>query len=307
MLTPTLNRRMVSGLIGAVSILAQTTWGQVAEESEPHVYDVEMLADGTILYAADFGYTAAPGDVDGPPAVGNIDWNGNLLRACREFRNSACQCWLTPNRPRSAQQLPSGDILFADTGNHRIVTVDGLAYREDDLSDMFFPVSDAKPLGAGGLLLVDGEGHRVIELDGSGDIVWQFGTTGVAGAGATRLRFPEKAERLANGNTLIADTGNHRIIEVTPGNQLVWSFAALNAPHGAQRLANGNTLIADTGNQRIIEVTAARRLVRTIATNGPVYDVERLASGTILAGGAGWVREYTGAGQIVRSVVSLSP
>jgi len=124
-------------------------------------------------------------------------------------------------------------------------------------------------------LIVDTGNHRVIEVTAEGAIVWQYGTTGVAGAGADQLSSPAGAQRLANGDTLIVDTGNHRVIAVRtsdydplkPGNgftsgSIVWQYGTTGVPDTlvlpscAQRLGNGDTLIVDGGQQRVIEVTA---------------------------------------------------
>jgi hypothetical protein len=84
---------------------------------------------------------------------------------------------------------------------------------------------DAFELSNGNWLITDMLNHRVIEVNPyTKQIVWQYGTTGVAGSGANQLNSPYSAVRMPNGDTLIADEGNYRIIEVTPDKQIVWTL-----------------------------------------------------------------------------------
>jgi hypothetical protein len=84
---------------------------------------------------------------------------------------------------------------------------------------------DAFELSNGNWLITDMLNHRVIEVNPyTKQIVWQYGTTGVAGSGANQLNNPYSAVRMPNGDTLIADCENNRIIEVTPSKQIVWTL-----------------------------------------------------------------------------------
>jgi len=84
---------------------------------------------------------------------------------------------------------------------------------------------DAFELEDGTWLITDMLNHRVIEVEPkTGEIIWQYGTTGKPGSGSNQLNNPYSAVRMPNGNTLIADRGNKRIIEVTPDKQIVWSL-----------------------------------------------------------------------------------
>ena len=162
--------------------------------------------------------------------------------------------------------------------------------------------TDARRLADGSTLIVESGNHRVIQVNAAGSIVWQFGVTGSAGAGTTKVNSPLKATRLHNGNTLIIDTGNNRVIEVRPNKQIARTFAAgLNAPHAATRLPNGNTMIADTGNHRVVEYSAQGQLVRSLAIGELVYDVESLANGNTLIAAGNTIAEYSPQGQLLRS------
>jgi hypothetical protein len=108
------------------------------------------------------------------------------------------------------------------------------------------------------VLIADQGNQRIIVVDWKGNIVWQYGTTGVSGSGPNQLNSPNSGEILENGNILIADEGNNRVIEIKPSDgSLVMTFTASNslgAAAFASRLPNGDTLISDAGNNRIVEV-----------------------------------------------------
>ena len=120
------------------------------------------------------------------------------------------------------------------------------------------------------VMITDQANQRVIVVDWLHNILWQYGTTGVAGNAANQLNNPNSAELLANGNVLIADESNNRVIEVTPSLQVARTFTihgALNGAAFASRLANGHTLITDSGNNRAVEVDAGDNIVWQYATN----------------------------------------
>jgi hypothetical protein len=162
--------------------------------------------------------------------------------------------------------------------------------------------NDANLLANGNRLITDRDNHRVIEIDAAGNIIWQFGQTGVPGGGPPRLKGPHNADRLDNGNTIIADSGNKRVIEVTPAGVIVWVYAlGLDRPRDADRLNNGNTLINDSNNLRVIEVTPAGTIVWEKLLSEISYDSDRLASGNTLISTGASIIEVDGAGAMVWS------
>jgi outer membrane protein assembly factor BamB len=116
------------------------------------------------------------------------------------------------------------------------------------------------------VLITDQGNQRVIEVDPfANKIVWQYGTTGVAGCGKNELNSPNSAELLANGHILVADESNNRVIEVTRNRTIVWSYgsctsAELSGAAFASRLPNGQTLITDSNNHRILGVSATKKI-----------------------------------------------
>lgn len=120
------------------------------------------------------------------------------------------------------------------------------------------------------VLITDQGNQRIIVVDVHGNIVWQYGMTGVSGNGPGQLNSPNSGEVLENGHILIADENNNRVIEVTAAGTIVKTFTAgntLGATAFASRLRNGDTLISDAGNNRIVEVNWNDEIVWQYVTN----------------------------------------
>lgn len=120
------------------------------------------------------------------------------------------------------------------------------------------------------VIIADQGNQRIIVVDLHRNVVWQYGTTGVAGDGPNQLNSPNSGELLENGHILIADENNNRVIEVTAAGAIVKTFTAggsLGAAAFASRLSNGHTLISDAGNNRIVEVDGNDNIVWQYVTN----------------------------------------
>jgi hypothetical protein len=111
----------------------------------------------------------------------------------------------------------------------------------------------------------------VILVDPFGNIVWQYGETGVPGSGFNQLNTPVQNTWLPNAHVLITDQVNERIIEVALAKKIVWQYGMtgvsgcgsnqLNNPNSAELLENGDVLIADENNNRVIEVNRKKQIV----------------------------------------------
>src|SRR5262249_3446900 len=120
------------------------------------------------------------------------------------------------------------------------------------------------------VMIADQANQRVIVVDRRKRLLWQYGTTGVAGSGPNQLNSPNSGMLLFNGNILIADENNNRAIEGAQDYPIVKPFPAggtLGAVAFAARLDNGDTLLTDAGNNRIVEVDANDKMVWQYATN----------------------------------------
>jgi hypothetical protein len=121
------------------------------------------------------------------------------------------------------------------------------------------------------VLITDQANDRIIDVSvDTHKIVWQYGTTGVAGDGPDQLNGPNSAELLANGRILISDQGNNRAIEVDRHKTILATFTAggtASIVAFASRLKNGDTLLTDSGNSRIVEVDKNDAVVWQYFTN----------------------------------------
>jgi hypothetical protein len=121
----------------------------------------------------------------------------------------------------------------------------------------------------------------------SGQIVWQYGMTGVSGIGPDQLNSPNSAELLANGHILISDENNNRAIEVThnQAKHIVATFTAGGTVSGvafSSRLPNGRTLLTDSNNSRIVEVNSQDHVVWQYFTNDPASNAAPLPTRAVL-------------------------
>jgi hypothetical protein len=120
------------------------------------------------------------------------------------------------------------------------------------------------------VLIADQGNQRVILVNLWGQIVWQYGTTGVAGDGPNQLNNPNSGEVLENGHILIADESNNRVIEINSKGKIVKTFTAGGTVSGAafaSRLEDGDTLISDANNNRVVEVNRDDKVVWQYVTN----------------------------------------
>ena len=225
-----------------------------------------------------------------------------------------------PNNTGPAGFNKPGHIVIADQFNNRVIEIDpqshAVVWQFGDGSNVPGPhsivgVNDAERVGS--FTLMAGTGapsgtepgcggqqgcpdNRVILVNSNGQIVWQYGTAGVTGAGSNQLNAPVHSLILPNKHVLITDQGNQRIIEVNRDKKIVWQYGTtgaagnaanqLNNPNSAELLENGHILIADESNNRVIEIEKISKKVvwqypaqpNTALLNGPAF-ASRLPNG----------------------------
>jgi len=171
---------------------------------------------------------------------------------------------------------PDNRVMIVDRGGNIVWQYGQAGVAGAGANQLNTPVQAAALKGFQGhaglhVIIADQANQRVIVVDRQQNLVWQYGTTGVAGAGPNQLNNPNSAEVLANGNILIADESNNRAIEVTSAGGLVMQFTAGGTLSGvafASRLSNGDTLVSDANNNRVVELDAGDHIVWQYATNG---------------------------------------
>jgi len=172
----------------------------------------------------------------------------------------------------TAERLPNGNTLIADTNNDRVFEIDrvgNVVWTYD--TNMDYP-NDSERLPNGNTLISVRDMDKVIEVTPEGRIVWEY----------TSAEGVHNPDRLPNGNTIIADSKGNRIIEVNWEGEIVWKYeGGLAWPRDADRLSNGNTLICDSNNHRVIEVTPEGNIVWEFKVSLP-YDADRLPNGNTL-------------------------
>jgi uncharacterized protein (TIGR03437 family) len=257
------------------------------------------LDSSGILYIADSGTQrirmAATGIVStlagtGTPAKGAVTGNAASLVAL--------------NTPAGVAVDPAGNVIVADTYNHRILTVDP-THRLRALAGTGtagFSSEGTPPLQAllrapravctsrsGDVYIVDTSNHRVLRLSVPGTLqaVAGNGSPGWSGDGGparlAQLNTPGACAVDTAGRLFIADTANHAIrkvdtagtISTLTGDGVAGAYgddgpaihARLASPRGVTADDTGNVYIADSDNHRI-RLIAPDGVIRTIAGNG---------------------------------------
>ncbi|RAJ90040.1 putative secreted protein (Por secretion system target) [Larkinella arboricola] len=169
------------------------------------------------------------------------------------------------NAPAGVAVDARGNLLIADTGNHRIrrVTPDGIITtvagnglqgfggdREPATGGNLNGPTGVAVNAQGNLLIADRGNHRIRQVDAQGVMTTVAGNgmqdfSGDGGAATqASLNSPSAVAVDAQGNLLIADTGNNRIRQVILPPPSIESFSVMNADteQPIQELASEDTL-----------------------------------------------------------------
>lgn len=197
---------------------------------------------------------------------------------------------------------PDGDLLIADSGNHRLRRVNGagmihtLAGPPESGALLTLPVALNTPEGLAvdsgyNLLVTDPQGFQVLKISPSGQadpIGGKLGRCVALGADNNSIDdvpvcLPMAIAAGPAGSVYIADTGHHRVLKVAPGGTARTyagngsqgfagdggkaNLAQLNNPAGLAVDGAGNLYIADRDNHRVRRVDE-NGIIETVAGNG---------------------------------------
>lgn len=205
------------------------------------------------------------------------------------------------NAPSGVAVDNSGNVYFADSGNHRVRLID----RQGNITTVAGGTSngfkgDGGPAtaallnspqsvavdAAGNLYIADAENHRIRRVTPQKLISTLAGADPASGDGglatASHLFLPSGVAVDTAGNVYISDTNNHRVRRVDPkgiitnfagtgaagysGDSGVATLAQLNSPAGLAVDRAGNLYIADTANHAIRRVSGG--VISTLGGTG---------------------------------------
>jgi DNA-binding beta-propeller fold protein YncE len=196
--------------------------------------------------------------------------------------------------PGSVAAAPSGNIVVADTQNHRIQVFTsagahlfsfgspGAANGQFD-----FPRSVAVT-PTGNIVVADTNNHRIQVFTSAGAHLFSFGS----GPGAANGQFnsPQGVAVDAAGNIVVADTNNHRIQVFTSVGAHLFSFGSgpgpadgqFNFPRGVAVTPTGNIIVADSQNYRIQVFTSVGAHLFSFGSSGTADGQFNLPRGVAL-------------------------
>ena len=200
----------------------------------------------------------------------------------------------------------TGNLYFAETGNHIIRKVDSVGNitiiagtGTQGFSGDLGPATSAaldSPQGlaldtASNLYIADTHNQRIRKLNLTTGVITTIAgsTSGFSGDGVSalsaQLSLPTALALDSSGNLYIADTGNHRIRKLNLTTTIITTIAgsgtqgysgdtgpatsaAIDSPTGIALDASSNLYLADTHNHRIREINANTGVITTIAGTG---------------------------------------
>jgi hypothetical protein len=207
--------------------------------------------------------------------------------------------------PRGLAVDGGGNVLIADTGNHRIrrvaagtgvITtvagngVDGFSGDGGPGTSASLSAPRGLAVDGGNVLIADTYNHRIRRMAAGTGVITTVAGNGVAGFSgdggpgtSARLIYPKGVAVDGGGNVFIADSNRIRrlaagtgVITTVAGNG-VYGFsgdggpgtnASLNTPTGLAVDVGGNVFIADYNNRRIRRLAAGTGVITTVAGNG---------------------------------------
>jgi outer membrane protein assembly factor BamB len=254
------------GHVAIVNAKGEVEW-EVATKAEVH--DLALLANGNVLFPT------------GPATIVEMTPEKKVVWQYEAKRKAGYSGRIEIH---AFQRLADGRTMVAESGNARIVEVDG-----DAKVVLEIPLTVEKPnahrdtrmarkLDNGNYLVCHEGDGKIREYDAKGKVVWTYALD-LGGRPRSEGHGPEGhgtevfgAVRLPSGNTLIAAGNGNRVIEVTHEGKTVWELKQDELPGiklawvtTLQVLENGNVIIgnchAGPENPQLIEVTRDKKVV----------------------------------------------
>ncbi len=185
------------------------------------VHDLSLLPNGNVLFPM-----SSTEIVEMNPAH-EVVWR---------YTSKAKEGYDGPVEVHAFQRLEEGRTLIAESGNRRLIEVDG-----SGMISKTIPLTVENPhhhrdtrmvrkLPTGNYLVCHEADGTVREYDTDAKVVWSY-KLDLAGRPRSPGHGPEGhgtevygAIRLASGNTLIAAGNGNRVLEVSPAGEIVWSI-----------------------------------------------------------------------------------
>lgn len=198
------------------------------------------------------------------------------------------------NSPRGLVLDAEGNVLVADSGNHKIRKigpsggVTTLAGRDSCVDATGHAARFNNPYGVavdlnGNTYVADTSNHRIRKVTPQGVVSTLAGTGSVGSTNGTgsaaRFQFPRGVAVDSDGNVFVADTGNYRIRRIDPGGVVTTlagtgsvgnadgASATFRVPEALAVDTAGNVYVADGGSHQIRKI-APNGFVTTLAGSG---------------------------------------
>ena len=268
------------------------------------------------------GYLSSPGSIrrmeDGRSLVSDTR-NHRILLIDSDGNNS--QLLLADGNlcdPKYADVLSNGNYLVCETGNARVVELDGQGhvvwqYGSPLMTRRFLSYPRSVDVtGSGGYLVADTAHDRIIEINDGQIRELPF-------LGEPGLFWPRCVRMLPSGSLLIADARNCRIVEVSDDGHVLRQLShidldgqTLQDPHDVRMLSNGHLLVTDSQSDLVVVVDWSGRVHQAIGLGGSVclddpHSAQQLDDGSIVIADTGHHRILVvdPHGKIVREISTV--
>jgi glucose/arabinose dehydrogenase len=206
------------------------------------------------------------------------------------------------NDPRGLAVFPNGDIVVADSANHRIrLIASGVVstLAGDGTTTILSAPRGVAVLSNGNIVVAGVSTNKIHLITMPGGVV-----STLAGDGSTSIfHTPSGIAVLPNGNIVVSELNGNRIRLITMPGGVVSTLAGtsgagafvegqgtlarFNSPRGLAVLPNGNIVVADGGNNRIRLITMPDGVVSTLAGDTATGTTNATGSGARFSGPSG--------------------